>query len=468
MHSNLTILAFVLLAALTGCPAGETATPSQVAQPTAAPADGVMCAEHGVLEAVCTKCDPALIPVFKAQGDWCQEHGFPESFCPICHPERGGRPAADVAADVAADGEGPADGTKVRFRTQETARLAGLELEKAIERPTTREVTATARVVYDATRMAQVNPRMPGVVRAIRADVGALVRAGAPLAVIESAGVGEEQSRLQSARMRLQVAEANYQRVESLRTDGISSERDLLTARREREDARAEVRGAQAALGMVGAAADGSARYTLTAPLAGVVTQRNATIGRLVDRDDIVFEVVDPSAMWVELDVPESDLSLVSVGQEVTITFDGLAGRELTGTLSYVAPSIDKQTRTAIARVPMENPDGALRANLFGRARIRVTDPRAAVLVPRAAVQRARGVSLVFVRMAEDLYEARRVTLGAGLTTGSAAGTGAAQDGLVSVTGRIKAGDTVVTEGSFLLKTETLKESIGAGCCEVD
>ena len=53
----------------------------------AAAAELVMCREHGVPEAVCTKCNPSLIPVFQAKGDWCEEHGFPESFCPICHPE---------------------------------------------------------------------------------------------------------------------------------------------------------------------------------------------------------------------------------------------------------------------------------------------------------------------------------------------------------------------------------------------
>ncbi len=411
-----------------------------------------MCEEHGVLEAVCTKCKPALVAVFKAKGDWCEEHGFPESFCPSCHPERGGRPAVDVSSA----GDGPADGTKVRFQTQETARLAGLRFAKAIERPTSREVVATARVVYDGTRVAQINPRMPGVVRAIRVDVGAAVRAGAPLAVIESAGVGADQARLQSSRTRLDVAEADYKRTEALRKDGVSSERDLLAARREREDARAEVRSARAALGMVGAAPQGSARYTLTSPIAGVVTQRNTSIGRLVDTEDLAFEVVDPSTMWVDIDVPEADLSLVSVGQHVSLTLDGLKGREFTSRISYVALAVDLRTRTVVARAPLTNDDGALRANLFGRGRIAVTDPSVAVLVPRAAVQRARGVHLVFVRMSEDSFEARRVSLGP------------AEGELVSVSGRVKAGDDVVTEGSFLLKTETLRESIGAGCCEVD
>ncbi len=446
------LLGTIVVAAIVACGDPAPSKPTESTKSATAPTDHPMCQEHGVLEAVCTKCNPALVAVFKAKGDFCKEHGFPESFCPICHPERGGRPAVDVADN----GDGPADGTMVRFRTKEIARLAGLHFAKAIEQPTTRDVIATARVVYDATRVAQVNPRMPGVVRAIRADVGVTVRAGAPLAVIESAGVGAEQSRLQAAQMRQEVASANYTRVESLRADGISTERDLLATRREREDARADVRAAQASLSMVGAVADGSARYTLTSPIAGVITQRRATIGHLVDGEDFVFEIVDSSAMWAELDVPESDLQLVSVGQNVSIAFDGLPGREFTGTLSYVAPSVDTRTRTVVARLPLTNADGALRANVFGRGRISVTDPRAAVLVPRSAVQRARSVSLVFVRVAADAFEARRVTVGA------------ASGELLSVAGRVAAGDDVVTEGSFLLKTETLKESIGAGCCEVD
>jgi cobalt-zinc-cadmium efflux system membrane fusion protein len=426
-----------------------TAAPASPPVTGAAAVEGALCKEHGVLAAVCTKHNPALVAVFRAKGDFCEEHGFPESFCPICHPERGGRPAADVAAS----NDGPADGTKVRLKDKDAARRAGLQLAKAEAGVAQREVPATARVVYDASRVAQLNPRVTGVVRALRADVGVQVRAGAALAVIESADVGAEQSRLAAARSRADVAEANHQRSVALRAEGVSSQRALLDAERERDQARAELAAARSALAMIGASADGSARYTLTTPIAGVVTQRNVTIGRLVDSDDTVFEVVDPSVMWLELDVAEVDLALVQVGQQVTVTLDGLPGRELVAKLSYVSPAIDPRTRTTIARAPLPNPDGALRANLFGRARITVADPRAAVWVPSSAVQRARASSVVFVRIADDLFEARRVTVTA--TDGERA----------SVTGRVTAGDDVVTEGSFLLKTETLKESIGAGCC---
>lgn len=413
--------------------------------------EGAFCKEHGVLEAVCTKCNPALIPVFKAKGDWCEAHGFPESFCPICKPEQGGKPSADVSGDGA-----PPDGTKVRFKTKETARLAGITVTKAVQRPSTSYVVVTARIVYDATKVAEVNARSAGVVRAIRADVGAKVRAGSPLATIESAGVGADQSRLQAARAHVEVAEVNHARMKQLHEEGIAAQKSEMAARQELEAAKAEFSTAQSALGVVGGIAQGAARYTLTAPIAGVVTQRTATIGRLVDTEKVLFEIVDTSSMWAEVDIPETAVTGVTVGQRVSLTVDGMADKEFSGTLSYVSPQIDSHTRTAKGRVALENPDGLLRGNMFAQARIAATGSGTAVVVPRQAVQRAKAVQMVFVRLAEDAFEARRVQLGPG------------DDELVEVRGRLKPGDEVATEGSFLLKTETLKDSIGAGCCDAE
>ena len=137
-----------------------------------------------MLEALCTKCNPKLAPIFQAKGDWCAEHGFPESVCPICHPERGGKPAVDVAGDDA-----PADGTKVILKGKDTARLAGIETTKAVPGRGRAEIVAPVVISYDAARVAQVGARAPGVVKRVSADIGAWVSAGTPLAVIESAAV---------------------------------------------------------------------------------------------------------------------------------------------------------------------------------------------------------------------------------------------------------------------------------------
>ena len=406
-----------------------------------------MCAEHGVLESVCTLCNPALVPVFRAQGDFCEEHGLPESVCPICHPEAGGRPAEAVGGDGA-----PADGTRVRLASQELADRAGISVVRAILAPEHGEIVATARVTYDPSLVARINPRSPGVVRAIHADIGDRVEPGDELVTVASAEVGAAGTRVSAARSRLEVAEANLERAGRL--EGVVSQRDRLRAQQERDDARAELASLRASLGVVGRTR--GSEYTLTAPIAGVVTRRTATIGTFVSGDGVLFVIADASRVWVELQVPEDQLVGVAPGQPVIATMDALGERAFEGSLHYLAPEIDPHTRTALGRVRLENPDGALRANMFGQARVRVPRADAAVIVPRDAVQRARGATLVFVREAPELFEARRVEVV----------DRPADPERVEVRGRIQPGDEVVVDGAFLLRTETVSDSIGAGCCE--
>lgn len=422
--------------------------PAATAAAGAAAETSGICAEHGIARAVCTKCNPRLVPVFQAKGDWCAEHGFPESLCPICRPERRGQALSDLSPD-----EAPADRTKVRFRTKDTARLAGIETVAAVERQGPVSIAAVARIAYDAGRVARVNPRADGVVRTLHADVGSRVRKGTPLIEIESATVGAEQSKLHAARAHVAAAESAYGRASHLFEAEIVPAKDVEIARQEMEAARAEEATAAQVLRVVGASGEGGT-YTLVAPIGGVVTRRESSIGAQVDTEDLLFEIVDPTTMWAEIDIPAADLAAVRAGQQVVLVIDGIEGREFTGTIDYIAPSIDPRTRTALARARLANPDGVLRANMYGRARILVGEDRQGVAVPRGAVQRAKGVPVVFVQLAVDLYETRRVRLGP------------PSGGLVEVAQGVRPGEQVVTQGSFLLKTETLRGSIGAGCCE--
>jgi cobalt-zinc-cadmium efflux system membrane fusion protein len=444
----------LLMAALLVGGCGQQADVEPQASATAAASATVgegMCSEHGVLEAICTKCNTKLIPVFQAKGDWCPEHGFPMSVCPTHHPERGGRPEASVAID-----EAPASGTKVRFRTMQAARDAGIETVPASAGMEAAGIFATATLLADASHMAVVNSRVVGVVRSIHADLGSRVARGALLAILESSAVGEDRSRLQTAQARASVAEANYRREKELYEKGVSALREVQEAEQEWTAAKAELAAASGALGMIGTTAGSAGTYELRAPIAGTVTRRTATVGTLVDADDALFEIIDTAKLWAEIDVPEAHVSRVRPGQQVVVTVEGLAGREFHGSIEFVSPSIDPQTRTAKARSALANRDGALRANMFAKARIIDDANGAAVLVPKSAVQDAKGVQLVFIQLAPDAYEARRVR------------TTPADNNMVAVAADIRPGDRIVTTGSFLLKTETLKESIGAGCCEVE
>ena len=119
---------------------------------------------------------------------------------------------------------------------------------------------------------------------------------------------------------------------------------------------------------------------------------------------------------------------------------------------------VDPQTRTAVARVRLPNPAGLLRANMYGKARLPLGGSRASASVPRTAIQRAKSVQLAFVRLGPDEYEARRVQVAPGQWEGDT----------VEVASGVEPGEEIVTAGSFFLKTETLKDAIGAGCCDVD
>jgi cobalt-zinc-cadmium efflux system membrane fusion protein len=203
---------------------------------------------------------------------------------------------------VDAHDSAPEEGTQIHFQSPDTARLAGIATAPVVETASPPGLDMVARIAYDATHVARVNARAEGVVRSIQVDIGSRVRAGTPLATIESAGVGADQSRLRAAQARLHVAEVEYGRTKDLLDRGLVASKDVLVAQQELEVAQAELESTRRALHVVGGEAnDGT--YVLAAPLAGVVTQRNISIGTLVDREEMLFEIVDPASMWAEIDV---------------------------------------------------------------------------------------------------------------------------------------------------------------------
>ena len=406
------------------------------------------CTEHGVPEAMCTKCNPDLIAGFKEKGDWCGEHGFPESVCPVCNPVEGAPKVVVVEADGA-----PADKTRLCLKSPESATLAGVQTAPAVARSEGATIAVPMVLAFDATRRAVVNARAPGVVRSLQADLGTRVERGAKLAVVDSAAVGGDRARIQGVRARVKAAELNYQREKDLQAKGVSSAKEVLALQQELEEARAEEGSLAASIGVVGAGGGNSA-YVATAPFGGWVTRREATVGEMVDADETLFEVVDTSSMWAELAVPEDQLDQISAGQAVVVTVDGLKGRQFEGRISYIAPEVDARTRTVAARAVLKNPEGRLRANMFGDARIVVGAAGKTVTVPADAVQRVKDVFFVYVQTRNDEFEVRRVELGA------------KERNVAELIAGVAPGEQVVVRGGFALKAETLKDSMGDGCVD--
>lgn len=404
------------------------------------------CVEHALPESKCTKCNPSLVAEFRAAGDFCEEHGFPESVCPVCNPQEPPAGAEQAAIEARV----------VRFRSPDIERSAGIQTVAAESSRASQAVECTARIAFDADKMADIRAIVPGIVRRVRAELGAQVARGAPLFELESTRVGEIQGALQTARERVRTAQANLARQRELRASDIASARQVEVAEQELATAQAEARTAEATLRMAGAAqSTPSGRYTLSAPIAGTVVRRPAVLGLLATESESLATIADTSVMWALCDVPEAHASRVALGQRVVVRVEGSDDAPLEGALTWIAAEVDPRTRTVAARAEVRNDSGRLRSNQFARARIETGAPRTAVTIPRGAVQRVGQREVVFVRTAQGVYEPRIV---------ERHGDGER----VQVEGRVQAGDAVVTTGAVPLRTEIMPGSIGAGCCEVE
>jgi len=407
------------------------------------------CKEHAVPESKCTKCNPRLVAKFVESGDYCREHGQPESVCPQCHPDR--VPAGKEPPVF------PEPGLKVRLASVQTARDAGIQTRVVEERKIAKVLEVVGQLAFDQNRLAQLSARGEALVVDVKVDVGDDVKEGQPLVVLTSAGVGADQARLGSARARLEAARAAAAREEQLVESGLSPRKNLEEGRRELAAAQAENDAARSALRAAGAAPDGDGgRYVLRAPFAGTVVARDAVAGKTAGAGQVLVQVADLSTTWAQLEVPEADAGLVRPGQMVRIVFEGARDEPREGKIARIAPAVDPASRTVRARVELPNRDRTLKAGVFLRAQIRVGAEHQGVLVPRDAVQRAQSRTLVFVKRGEGVYEPVAVK------------TGEPEGDLVEVVSGLRPGSEVVTTGAFLLKTEIMKESIGAGCCDLE
>jgi RND family efflux transporter MFP subunit len=167
-----------------------------------------------------------------------------------------------------------------------------------------------------------------------------------------------------------------------------------------------------------------------------------------------LFTVVDRSIMWAMLSIPERDLPRARVGQTVELRVDALPERRFTGRLTWISPRVDDRTRMAPARAEVPDPGGDLAANMFATALILTGRSDQGVLVPAGAVHRVGDHDLVFVKLEEDLFEARLVDV-----------VGVA-DGLVALARGLAPGEPVVVEGGFVARSQFLISKLGAGCAD--
>lgn len=411
------------------------------------------CERHGLYEDECHLCDPSLraAAATSAAGLHCGEHDLQESECGNCHPE--------LAAGLA-----PGEELLVRLPSIRSAELAGVGHGTARRGSAAAGVDGYAELDYDRNRLARITPRAEGLVSRVHVDVGDTVAAGDPLVTVASAPLAAAKQAYLDAGLEHALHRRELERARRLHADGIGSERDLQTATATERRSSARVAAAAQQLRNLGLSdaevaavredADTDAELVIRAPFAGEIIARAAVLGETVAPDAALLSIADLSRMWLELSLPQSALAHVTVGRPVTARFDALPDRAVTGTIVWVGSALDPKTRMLSARAEVANPDGRLKAGLYGRAELAPGGSASALILPHDAVFDLDRLPYVLVRREPDLYALRRVE------------TGARQGEGVAVLAGLGPDETVVTGGGFTVYSELLKSRFGAGCAE--
>ena len=339
--------------------------------------------------------------------------------------------------------------------TSEEAARAGIKVEEIKPQALGETLTVTATIRPDADRLAHVAARIEGRITAVPAKLGDKVRAGQTLATLDSVAVGEAHAAWIEAQANLGIAEADYKRAESLNSEEIIPRKDFLRAKADRDKAAAAVRASADRLRLLGgspnASGAGVSAFAVTAPFAGTVIEKKATLGELASPSEPLFSVADLSRVWIQADLPESALAKVRVGANAKVTVPAYPNEVFSGCVGHIGASLAKDTRTVAARIEVANADGRLKPEMFATATIEVAgDKREAISLPDPAIVLMDGKPTVFVYR-QGAYEAVQVEPGERI-----GGRTVLKSGLM-------AGDQVVTSGSYALKARKLKSQLGHG-----
>lgn len=262
-----------------------------------------------------------------------------------------------------------------------------------------------------AEREARVRAQVAGTVTATFPEQGQRVTQGAVLARIDDQAVRDvyfsARSQVRSAQLAQEVAKRNLERSETLARAGAIADRDLETATWNATNADAQLADAKARL----ASAEQELQYTtVRAPFAGVVSERSASAGDVVQTGGALYTIIDPASLRFDGTVPAEQVGQLERGASVEFAVSGYPGKVFDGKIDRINPSADPATRQVRVYVSVPNPDQRLVAGLYAEGRVG-TAVRRAVVAPASAVDQ-RGVTPTVLRIRQGRVEQVTVQLG--------------------------------------------------------
>lgn len=308
-------------------------------------------------------------------------------------------------------------------------------------------------LAVDQRAYAEVGAPVAARVTRLLVNTGDSVRAGQTLVELTSPELGRERAEYLSTSARLRLAEAVLERKRGLAAEKIVPLREVQEAESAVGEARAALRATRAELAAFGVEPptdDGdsatSSVFVLRSPVAGAVIERTAVVGQMLDPATPAFRISNLATLWLTVHAFERDAVRIQQGITARLSFPALPGQDFDGIVTMVGRQVERESRTVPVRIDVKNRGTLLRPGMSATATLPVGASGAAILtVPVASVQRVRNEWCVFLPKDANHFEIRRI------------GRGRDLGGEVEVLTGLRAGETIVVDGAFLLKAQAEK-----------
>ncbi|WP_224364929.1 efflux RND transporter periplasmic adaptor subunit [Hyalangium versicolor] len=309
---------------------------------------------------------------------------------------------------------------------KETQFLLELRTERARVRSLEARLVAPGKVIPRTDRYAQVASPVPGIVTATGSAVplvGQRVKKGQVLATVQqslsasestglSTGLLQAEAEATRAQAALEQARKDLARLESLK--GVVAEKEVQQAELAVRTAEEELNRARSAKEVLSGArqGQGTARFTLTAPIDGVLVEARATVGAQVEPSRPLFTVLDAAVVWVEARVYENDVARVESATGALVHSEAYEDQHFPARLYHVGQMVDESTRSVRVLFELDNKEGRLRPGMFVEVAIGAGGAQQVLAVPESAVVEEEGRSFIFIHTAPESFERREVVLG--------------------------------------------------------
>ncbi|EOE6709240.1 efflux RND transporter periplasmic adaptor subunit [Acinetobacter baumannii] len=341
------------------------------------------------------------------------------------------------------------DGEKPLLLTAQQMQEQNLKIEQAELGEVPQLQTYPGKLVVNTDRQAHVSPSFSGRVEAVYVELGQQVKKGQALASLLVPDLVDQQANLQIAQSNLELARQDYERERSLWSQGISAKQDYQRAYNAYQQAQIQVTAARSRLSAFGAGSGSAGRYTLTAPIAGIVSNKDIVVGENVQLADQLFIINQLDQLWLEFILPSN--ANINVQPNQQIEFKSLqTGNTFSAQVQSLTTEADAQTGRLQVRAQVLANSSELRPNLMVNVELNAGSTQKVTRVKAQAVQQVEGKDVIFTpKMVKTGFEFEPVTVQLGQRS---------KDGQwVEVVKGINPSQRYVAEGSFLLKSELEK-----------